>query len=315
LPFEFASAIVFSQELKLVKLSSNKYPDFPNSVRVGILQFIPQLDDAVWGFMQELESRLGYRPRFELLEAEGKEKKCPALAQRLVERNCQLMFGCLTPAAKALMHAAKHNRTPVVFAPVFHPVLSGLVKDEQLPGGHVTGVTGRLDPRLKIEKINLLFPSLKEVTIIARGGDELSLWEAHSLAGAFKERGMNVQIDEVLSGYPQPTNHGRVHFLAFSPELEETMEEWIKAFYYARAPVIGSSARAGSLGAVMAVFADHGDLGRIAGEMAAEILKDCLPSRMPVRQPPGVSYGFNYYAAGKLGIRIPPRLGQSVDIL
>jgi putative ABC transport system substrate-binding protein len=284
-------------------------------MNIGILQFIPQLEDAAWGFMGALEAKLGFRPSFDLLEADGDETACPGLARKLVEKNCDLLFGCLTPAVTALMEVAAPMRIPVVFAPVFHPVLSGIIENEEVPGGFVTGVTGRLDPYCKIEKISLLFPDLEEVTVIANGKDRFSLWEAHALVDAFQENGVTAELNEVQSGHPLPAMGGRVHMLAFSPELEETMEEWIEPFYTQRAPLIGSSARAGFLGAVMAVFADHGALGGIAGEMAAEILNGTPPGRLSVRHPQEASFGFNYHAAGKFGIRIPPRLGQRVDIL
>ena len=74
--------------------------ELPDPIRVGILQFIPQLEDAVWGFIGALEAALGFRPEFEVLEARGCEDRCPGLARSLVGKGCGLLFGCLTPAAQ-----------------------------------------------------------------------------------------------------------------------------------------------------------------------------------------------------------------------
>ena len=63
------------------------------------------------------------------------------MARELVGRKCNLLFGCLTPAVRALVEAAKETKTPIVFAPLFHPVLSGILEDEQHPSGRVTGVS------------------------------------------------------------------------------------------------------------------------------------------------------------------------------
>ncbi len=285
------------------------------SLRVGILQFLPSLEDAAWGFMGALEERIGFRPRFDLMEANGDEIRCGDMAAVLADHRCDLLFECPTPAAAALAKAASSTRTPVLFAPVFHPVLSGLVGDEDRPAGHVTGVTGRLDPGEKIAKLDLLFPDLEAVTVLSDGKDPISLWEARSLVGAFSKRGIRAEAVEVDADPPEPSEPGRVHLLAFAPRLEESLERWIGRFLDASAPVVGSSARAGFSGAVMAVFVDHGDLGRIAGEMAAEILGGRPPGEMPVRHPPGARIGFNYRSAGRLGIRIPPPVGQTADIL
>ncbi len=284
-------------------------------IRIGILQFIPQLDDAVWGFRKTLEADLGSRVQFEIRDAEGRHASCASLAGQLVEIGCSLLFGCLTPAAAALKEAGAPTRTPVVFAPVYHPILSGLLPDEEHPGSHVTGVTGRIDPQIKIEKITLLFPALNEVTILAKRGDAVSVWDANSLGQTFHLWGIEAEILEVAEESPHPSNPGKLHVLAFSPDLEETMDQWIERFHRARTPVVGSSPRAGARGAVLSVFADHGVLGEMAGEMAAEILTGSPPSEMPVRHPPEAKIGFNYYAAGKVGLRIPPRLGQLSEIL
>lgn len=282
--------------------------------RIGILQFIPQLEDAAWGFVGAIEKNLGRAVDHEILDAGGLEKNCPRLARRLVKQGCDLLLGCLTPAAAALKEATARTGTPVLFAPVFHPLLAGLIESERLPGGNVTGVCGRLDPNAKIDKLLLLFPELAEIAVIADRNDDLSLWEARLLSAAFESRGIRSMIDEVRSSHPEPVRRGLVHLLVFSPDLEETMEDWIRVFYEARAPVVGSSARAGFLGALMAVYADHGVLGTIAGEMAAEILRGADPALMAVRHPPEAVFGFSHKAAGRLGIRIPVPLAQSADI-
>jgi putative ABC transport system substrate-binding protein len=287
-------------------------PLFP---RIGILQFIPQLEDTVWGFMEALENRLGSRPLYETADAEGREKDCLPLARRICGKGCRLLFGCLTPAAKALIDCSSDCAPPVVFAPVFHPALSGLVEDEERPGGRITGVSGRLDPAEKMDAVALLFPALSAITVLADAGEPLSRWEAERLAAACRDRNMEVRLIFVENGFPVPSEEGRVHLLAFSPALEETMDRWMDPFFQARAPVVGSSPRAGFLGAVMSVFADHGDLGRKAGEMAARILQGEDPAQMAVRFPDEAALGFNHYAAGRLGLSIPPALGQRVDIL
>jgi len=282
--------------------------------RIGILQFIPQLEDAAWGFVGAIEKSLGRTVGHEILDAGGVEKNCPRLARKLVKRGCDLLFGCLTPAVAALRDATARTGTPVLFAPVFHPLFAGLVESESRPGGNVTGVCGRLDPHAKIDKIALLFPDLAEIAIIADRNDDLSLWEARLLSAAFESRGIRTMIDEVRSGHPEPLRPGLVHLLSFSPDLEETMDDWIRVFYEARAPVIGSSTRAGFLGAIMAVYADHGALGAIAGEMAAEILRGADPAEMAVRHPPPAAFGFSHNAAGRLGMPIPVPLAQTADI-
>lgn len=281
---------------------------------VGVLQFVPQLEDAVWGFLGRLSRVIGQSPRVTLLQADGREQRCPALARELVDGGCDLLFGTLTPAAAALAAAAAATRTPVVFAPVFHPGLAGLVAAENRPGGHVTGVSGRLDPDLKIDRIGLLFPVLDSVTLLVDADDPLSRWEAEQLAAAFARRKIRAEQRLVENGEPTPSAPDTLHVLVFAPALEENMHRWIDRFHAAHAPLIGSSARAGFQGAVLSVFADHAELGETAAEMAAEILGGRDPATFPVRYPESARVAVSYHAAGRLGLRIPPHLGQTVDV-
>ena len=119
---------------------------------VGVLQIQTHdaLDAATNGFKEVIEARAkeeGKTVKFVVKNPEGDQVQLTSMAAELVE-SCDLVLGNATPAATALVSAAKgknKNDLPILFTSVTDPVDAALVESLAKPGANITG-TSDLNP-------------------------------------------------------------------------------------------------------------------------------------------------------------------------
>jgi putative ABC transport system substrate-binding protein len=77
--------------------------------------------------------------------ANNKYDRLPALAAELVQRRCDVIVAATTPSVRAAKAAT--TTIPIVFAMAGDPVKVGFVASLNRPGGNMTGLTPRAQPR------------------------------------------------------------------------------------------------------------------------------------------------------------------------
>ena len=112
--------------------------------KVGVLTLMhhPALDQIYKGYVDEL-AREGYHNgkniKIEYQNANGDQSNLKTMAAKLVDDHSSVIFGITTPAAQAVANST--SRTPIVLGAVTDPKGAGLVKNNQHPGGNITGVS------------------------------------------------------------------------------------------------------------------------------------------------------------------------------
>lgn len=98
--------------------------------------------------------------------ADERIDRLPTLAAELVKQKVEVIFGWSTAA----LAAAKATRSiPVVFAAVYDPVASGLVRSLARPGGNVTGLSNQ-GVELSTKRLELLksaVPAARRIVYLA----------------------------------------------------------------------------------------------------------------------------------------------------
>jgi putative ABC transport system substrate-binding protein len=181
-----------------------------------------------------------------------------------------------TPMAQALQQSAL--RTPVVFGAVTDPVKAGIVPALGKPAGHITGASDLAPLAEQLKLFRALVPGLKRIGFVydARLVSPASTLVAlRSVADTF---GIQV-VEAVVPSTAEATEAargllGRVDavYLPNDTTVNPATESIIALCHGARVPVFSSEGSGVKRGALASIGNDYGEVGKLAGTMAAEVL-------------------------------------------
>ena len=138
-------------------------------IKIGIMQFgeFEALQNANKGFQDGL-AELGYvegeNVTFNYLSAAADTANCPTIADTLINDGSDLILAIATPSASAIKE--KTSDIPVLFTAVTDPAGSGLVADNEAPGGNLTGTSDMTPVEQQIALGKQLIPDAKKVAIM-----------------------------------------------------------------------------------------------------------------------------------------------------
>lgn len=133
--------------------------------KIGVLQLVQHaaLDATNEGFFAALdEAAIKYEA--DQQNASGEQSNCQTIAEKLVNDGNDLILAIATPAAQAV--AGVTSEIPVILTAVTDPAESGLVEDNALPGGNVTGTSDLTPVTEQIDLLQKLVPDAKTVGIL-----------------------------------------------------------------------------------------------------------------------------------------------------
>ncbi|MSE21532.1 peptide ABC transporter substrate-binding protein, partial [Lactobacillus parabuchneri] len=111
---------------------------------VGILQLMshPALDAIHKGIIHGLEEE-GYTPgkniKIDFQNAQNDQSNLKTMSTKFANEDADLSIGIATPSAQALANTITHK--PVILGAITDPKGAGLVKNNNKPGGNITGVS------------------------------------------------------------------------------------------------------------------------------------------------------------------------------
>lgn len=133
--------------------------------KIGVLQLVQHaaLDATNEGFFAALDEA-GIKYEADQQNASGEQSNCQTIAEKLVNDGNDLILAIATPAAQAV--AGVTSEIPVILTAVTDPAESGLVEDNALPGGNVTGTSDLTPVTEQIDLLQKLVPDAKTVGIL-----------------------------------------------------------------------------------------------------------------------------------------------------
>lgn len=286
---------------------------------IGICQYGEHgsLDNCRTGFIQGLEDAgLVEGTDFEIdyQNASFDDNIDAQIAQSFAANNVALMCAIATPSAIACYAAAEEKDIPVIFTAISDPESANLV------GGNITGVSDKLPVKAQLQLIRALQPDAKTIGIIYTTSEANSVstikdyeCEAPNYGFTIEAIGVTSQaevtqaVDNLISKgvdcFSNLTDNNVVGVLA--SVLEKTNDAGI--------PVYGSEIEQVKLGCVASAGIDYVELGRMAGQMAAKVLKgEAAASEMPYQTVEDFSNYINSSALAEMNISVPDSLADSV---
>ena len=202
-----------------------------------------------------------------------------------------LMVGVATPVAAAMQAATEDSKIPVVFAAVSDPVGSKLVASLDAPGANITGTSDYLDTAAILNLIFAADPDCSKVGLLYDVGQDASTTPIAEAKKALEARGVTViertgtNVDEVVLAAQALIADGAQAVFTPTDNTIMTAELSIyELFAQAGIPHYTGADSFALNGAFLGYGVDYANLGRVTGEMAADILLNAKdPGTVPVR--------------------------------
>lgn len=278
------------------------------NLSVGIIQTIehPALDQTRQGILDELKEN-GILPSTCIWEsAQGNPALATQIAAKFLGQKVNVIVAVGTLCAQVALRQAQPSQTPVVFASVTDPGAAKLK-------GNITGVSNFVDLDQQFNFIAKICPQARRIGVIYNPGEANSVSLMALTKKACEKRGWSLVIAPAMRTADVPTaaqslvekvdlmfiNNDNTALSAF-----ETIVKIAKSF---QIPLFTSDIDLVDKGAVAALGPDQYQIGRQAGQMVVQILKDpTMITQLPVSFPLKINTRLNNTVAQTLNLNFPP---------
>ena len=260
--------------------------------KIGVLQLTehPALDAANKGFVAAVEEA-GIGAKINQQNAQNDQSACQTIASTLVNEGVDLIFAIATPAAQAVAGAVENAglEIPVVGSAITDFAASGLVKDNDAPGGNVTG-TSDMNPVVdQIDLLHQLAPEAKKVGLLYCTAESNSKIQIELAAAELKKLGIEgVEYTASSSNEVQQVVEsmmGKVGAI-YTPTdntIASAMTVIASIANEHKVPTVCGEVAHVEAGGLASLSINYEELGRRAGEMAVRILTEgAEPAAMPI---------------------------------
>lgn len=297
-----------------------------DQTKIGIIQLAehPALDQCYEGFMDGLKEA-GYtedNTTFDYQNASNDQSNCATIVDKFVNDGDDLIYAIATPSAQTA--AKKTSDIPIIVNAVTDPAASGIVEDNEKPGGNVTGVSDLTPVEKQIELLTQILPDAKKIAVMYCSSEDNSKIQATMAEEALDEAGLEWQEATVAdsSSIQQVTESliGKVDAIYIPTDnlLAEGMSAVAQVANANNMPCIVGESGMAENGGLATYGIDYYKLGEMAAKQAVEILKDGKsPADMPIEylDPEDCVLTINKTVADELGITIPDDLAAKATMI
>ena len=205
--------------------------------------------------------------------------------------SADLMVAVATPVAMAMQAATEGTDTPVVFAAVSDPVLTGVVETMDAPGGNLTGTSDYLDTASVMNLIFAQQPDAAKIGLLYDVGQDSAMSAIAAAKKYLEDRGVEyvertgTTVDEITLAAQALVADGVD--AVFTPTDNTVMKSELTIYEMLADAGIPHYTGADSFalnGAFLGYGVDYVNLGTETANMIAEILLDGKkPAELPVR--------------------------------
>ena len=283
--------------------------------RIGITQIAshPALDSAREGFRAAFKEA-GIEADFDEKNANGETANANLIANNFVSSKEDLIFAIATNAAQPAAQAT--NDIPVVFAAITDPQSAGILKD------NVTGVSDRMDVKQQLELLLKLDSKIKTVGVLYNSSEQNSKVQVEDLKNAAKELGINiveksiVQANEIPQAADNLVRETDAIYLPTDNLVASVVSLITDKAAAAKKIVFGGEAAHVKGGALITQGVSYYEIGKEAGKMAIEILKNGKkPAEIQFKTMPLNEIVVNGNTLKTLGISLPEDVKAKAQIV
>ena len=259
-----------------------------DTYKIGVLQLTEHaaLDASNEGFIAALDDA-GISYEVDQQNAQNDQSACQTIASKLVNDGDDLILTIGTPAAQAVASAT--SDIPIIGTAITDFAESGLVTDNEAPGGNVTGSSDLTPVADQIELLEQLVPDAKTVGLLyctAESNSEVQIAmaeEALDAAGIAHERYSVSSSNEIQQVIESMVGKVDAIYTPTDNTIAAGMATVSMVANENDLPVIVGCDTMVEDGGLASYSINYYDLGYKAGEMAVEILTEGAdPAEMPI---------------------------------
>jgi len=271
---------------------------------IGVIQVIehPALDQTKKGIQDELAAqglRNVHEINWDYQSAQGNPSLATQIAQKLIGDNAAVIVTIGTTVAQAALQAVQQsgNEIPLVFASVTNPVTAKLITSDKKPEKGVTGVSNYVSASRQFTYFKQLLPNLKKLGVIYNPGEANSVVLNEEMVKAGKEQNIEIifatasRTSDVSAATQSLLDKVDAIFINNDNTALASFDSIVAIAKLQNIPVLVSDLDCLQKGALAALGADQYALGRQAGKMIANILKNPDAASSTLMEYPNVVRG------------------------
>ncbi len=289
--------------------------------RIAFASFGPDIaaDKAINGYLEGLSSEgftVGQNLEVTRSHAAGEIAMLPQLMQALDAKGLDLIVPMTTPGVAAA--CGKVKNTPSVFVYTYDPISAGAGKDFEHHLPTMTGVASFPSIEKTMAVLRELVPGIKTVGTVYNSSEANSIRAVREARQILEPLG--IRLEEVTISSTADIMLATQALLAREPQViwvtgDNTVLQGVDAVLgpagRARIPVVINDPEFVDRGALAAVGIGWTASGRVAGRMAANVLRGKSPADIPIVNVAEPVVLINRKMASQLGIAIPPSMEKT----
>ena len=294
----------------------DKKADTPQTI--GIVQLVEHdaLDAANRGIVDALRAR-GITMQIDQQNAQADQSNLRNIAQRFVSNKYPMIFAIATPAAQSVANATQ--TTPIVATAVTDFASAKLVKDNAKPGTNVTGSSDMNPIAAQTELLFKLVPGAKTVGTIYNSSEINSQIQVDILRKELEKHGVPLvvatvsSVNDIQQAAQSLVGKVDVIYVPTDNVIASAMPTLYSVTKPANLAVIAGESGMVRAGATATVAVDYYNLGKIAGNMGADILQGkSKPQDMAIQYQTEFNVVMNEVAVKELGLAVPEDIAKTV---
>ena len=310
------AAVAAMVSAALTGCGEDKKAEAPKTI--GIVQLVEHdaLDAANRGITDALKER-GISMEIDRQNAQADQSNLRNIAQRFVSHNYPLIFAIATPAAQTVANAT--STTPIVATAVTDFAVAKLVKDNNKPGTNVTGSSDMNPIAAQTELLLKLVPNAKTVGTIYNSSEINSQLQIDILRKELEKHGVALaeatisSVNDIQQAAQSLVGKVDVMYVPTDNVVASSMPTLYRVTQAAKLAVVAGEAGMVRSGATATVAVDYYNLGKIAGNMGADILEGkAKPQDMPIRYQTEFNVVLNEPIVKELGLTVPEDVAKNV---
>lgn len=310
------AAVAAMVSAALTGCGEDKKAEAPKTI--GIVQLVEHdaLDAANRGITDALKER-GVTMEIDRQNAQADQSNLRNIAQRFVSNNYPLIFAIATPAAQTVANAT--STTPIVATAVTDFAVAKLVKDNNKPGTNVTGSSDMNPIAAQTELLLKLVPNAKTVGTVYNSSEINSQLQIDILRKELEKHGVALaeatisSVNDIQQAAQSLVGKVDVMYVPTDNVVASSMPTLYRVTQAAKLAVVAGEAGMVRSGATATVAVDYYNLGKIAGNMGADILEGkAKPQDMPIRYQTEFKVVLNELVVKELGLPVPEDIAKNV---
>ena len=255
------------------KKNENTGKESKDNFKIGITQIVahPALDSAREGFKDAIKES-GLNVTFDEKNANGEVATANMIANNFVTEKVDLIYAIATSTAQSAAQAT--NKLPVVFSAITDPEAAGLIKE------NVTGISDRVNVKQQLELLLKLDSKIKKVGVIYNSSEQNSKVQVDDLKKAASELGITIveksvtQVSEIPQASEALVKSSDALYLPTDNLVASVINLITEKAISAKKIAFGAESAHVKGGALITQGIDYYEMGKEAGKIAVEILKN-----------------------------------------